>query len=166
MFFVIAIVFGIISGIAIYNKSSLCKGDCVLSGCIIALLFAIIFVTPIAVAGDRLEIEAVQTSYSELVPLGAIHPDEYTNNDYVLFKEGNYCFYIKDSEGVVRYKQISNSLKVYSNKDEPTAYAFEDRDFKDDLIKTLYPKSLCNDRYYLNIPEDSDVIFIISEGGK
>ena len=166
MFLLISMIFGIVFGIAIYNKSSLSKGDCVLSCCIITLIIAIIFVTPIAFAGERLEIETVQTSYSELVPLGTIYPDEYTDNDYVLFKEGNYCFYIKDSEGVVKYKKFSEHLKVYSNKDEPTAYAFEERDFKDDLINTLYPKSLCNDRYYLNIPEGSVVIFVISEGGK
>lgn len=167
MFFIIAIIIGTICGILIYVKDvSARAADCVVGGILICLLSAVMILTPCAMAQERLETYVVETTYAELVPLNHIYPQEYSENDYVLFKEGKYCFYIKNKEGIIDYKQISGIDEIRFNEDEPIAYVTEERDFKNPLVDILYPKVFCNYFFYLNLPKGSEITYVISEGGK
>ena len=169
MFIVIAIVVGIATCVALYNHDNYGRsnaGACVLSGFLVALFLAAMMLFPCAVAPERFSGVAINTTYTELIPLSHIYPDEYKENEYVIFKEGKYCFYVKNEDGVIDYKQTFGVNEIRFNKDEPIAYVFEERDFKDALADTLYPKSLCNNYYYLNLPEGSEIIYVVVEGGK
>lgn len=167
MFFVIAIIIGIISGIVLYTKDSRSRAaDCVVGGILIGLLSSIMILTPCLMAQEKIETYAVETTYVELVPLNHIYPQEYSENDYILFKEGKYCFYIKNKEGIIDYKQLSGINEICFNEDEPVAYVTEKRDFKNPLADILYPKVFCDDFYYLNLPKGSEITYVIVEGGK
>lgn len=167
MFFVITIIIGIVSGIVIYVKDASARAaDCVVGGILICLLSAVMILTPSAMAQEKMETYTVETTYVELIPLNHIYPQEYSENDYILFKEGKYCFYIKNKEGIIDYKQISGINEIRFNEDEPIAYVTEKRDFKNPLADILYPKTFCDDFYYLNLPKGSEITYVIVEGGK